>query len=252
MSQPLIAILAPILPEQMAQLERDYILKRVDEAADKTGLLAAYGDRIRAAVTTTIAGIDAATIKMLPALEIVASMGVGYEKIDLSAAHARGIQVTNTPDVLNDDVADIALALILMTRRNMIQGHKLVASGAWRQGPMALTSSLKGKRLGILGLGRIGAEIALRCLPFGLEIGYTTRSSRDVPYRRFEDVHALASWADILMVSIPGGDSTRKIIDADVLAALGPTGTLINIARGEAVDEDALIDALRTGQLASA
>lgn len=252
MTRPGIAILGPILPAQMAQLAEAYVLHRIDEATDRTALLRECGADIRGAVTTTVTGIDAATLALLPALEVVASMGVGYERVDLSATRARGVQVSNTPDVLNDDVADMALALILMTRRQMIRGHALVASGDWAKGPMPLTSSLRGKRLGIFGLGRIGAEIARRCLPVGLEIGYVARQARDVPYLRLADLPSLAGWADILVVAVPGGPETRNAVDARVLAALGPTGTLINIARGETVDEDALVAALTSGQLGSA
>jgi len=161
--------------------------------------------------------------------------------------------VTNTPDVLTDDVADLAIGLMIAVRRNLIAGDAYVRSGDWgRKGMMPLNSALKGKRLGIAGLGRIGAAIAQRAEPMGLEIGYSARRRRDVAFHYVPDVRALAAWADILIVVVPGGAETEGLIDRAVLEALGPKGTLINVARGSVVDEPALIEALRSGKLGSA
>jgi lactate dehydrogenase-like 2-hydroxyacid dehydrogenase len=184
----------------------------------------------------------------------VASSGVGYDKIDVEACTEHGVVVTNTPDVLTDDVADIALGLVIATRRNMIAGDAYVRSGAWgREGMFGLTSALSGKRLGIVGLGRIGAAIARRAEPFGFRIGYTARSERrESAFAYHPSVAALAAWSDILVVAVPGGGGTDRLIDASVIEAIGPHGTLINIARGSVVDEPALIAALKAGVIAGA
>ncbi|MEO4002176.1 2-hydroxyacid dehydrogenase [Mesorhizobium sp. CAU 1732] len=236
----------------MAELERAFTLHRVDQAVDAERLVNACADLVRGVVTSPVVGIDRKTIACFPHLEIVSSVGVGYDSIDLEACGSRGIIVTNTPDVLNDDVADMALGLILMTRRRMVEGHMLVASGEWQKRLMGLTSGLKGKRVGILGLGRIGMAIAARCEPIGMVIGYSSRSRKAVPYSFIPDARSLAEWSDILVVAVPGGAETLGMVDAAVLDALGSSGTLINIARGSAVDEAALIDALQSGRISSA
>jgi lactate dehydrogenase-like 2-hydroxyacid dehydrogenase len=240
------------MPDQMAQLEQVFTLHRLDQATDPVSFLKERENDIRGAVTTTLVGIDNTTIERLPRLEIIASMGVGYDKIDLGTCLARNVAVTNTPDVLNDDVADLALGLILMTRRRMLDGHLHVTSGEWKKGPLRLASSLKGKNLGILGLGRIGLAVALRCEPIGMQIGYTARSEKRVPYTYFQSPRALAEWSDVLVVTVPGGAETRAIVDKNVIESLGADGTLISIARGETVDEPALIEALQSGKLGSA
>jgi lactate dehydrogenase-like 2-hydroxyacid dehydrogenase len=190
----------------------------------------------------------------MPNLEIVASSGVGYDRIDVDACTEHGVIVTNTPDVLTDDVADIALGLMIAARRNMIAGDAYVRSGTWgREGMFGLTSALRGKRVGIVGLGRIGAAVAARAEPFGLEVGYTARNRRNGLGYRFEaSVVDLAAWCDILVVTVPGGAATDNLIDAAVIRAIGPSGTLVNVARGSVVDEPALIAALTSGAIGSA
>ncbi|QOL82774.1 2-hydroxyacid dehydrogenase [Pseudooceanicola spongiae] len=253
MPQPDLLVLSAIRPDQMRQLDAAYTLHRLDLAADPASFLAEVAPSVRAAVTTGGRGITAAEIAALPALEIVATSSVGTDAIDLTACAARGIHVTNTPDVLTDDVADIALGMILMTRRRLVEGHEYVRSGTWAQkGPFALTSALRGKRVGILGLGRIGQAIAERCLPFGLQVGYSARSEKPVDFEFFETPQALAQWSDIFVVATPGGAGTQALVSQDVIEAIGPQGTLINIARGSVVDEAALIAALKDGRLGSA
>lgn len=190
----------------------------------------------------------------LPALEIVSIMGVGYDKVDVDAALQRKIPVTHTPDVLNDEVADLALALMLSVARKVPQADRYVREGRWeREGNMPLATKMTGKRLGIVGLGRIGKAIAARAQGFGMSIAYTGRRQQPgVAFAYFANAAELARNVDFLVVITPGGEGTRHLIDAGVLQALGPKGYLVNVARGTVVDEAALIDALQRGVIAGA
>lgn len=240
-----ILVVTPILPAQMAQLEALYRLHRYDQAADKAGLLADVAGRVRAVVTTGGKGFGAELLAQLPRLEIVASSGVGTDTIDVAACVARGVPVTNTPDVLNDDVADLGIGLILSALRHLPQGHDYVRSGDWaRQGMMGFTTTVTGKTLGIVGLGRIGHELADRAKALKMRIAYTGRHKQDVAYDYYADLGELARQADVLALTCPGGAATRGLIGAPQLAALGPDGWLVNLSRGSVVDEDALIAAL--------
>ncbi len=196
--------------------------------------------------------IPAELIAQLPALEMISIMGVGYDGVDVAAAIARGVAVTHTPDVLNDDVADLALALMLAAARQLPAADRYVRNGDWHKGPMPLARKMSGARLGLVGMGRIGQAIAHRAQAFGMQIAYTARNSRDVPHRYLPSAEALAAEVDFLVVITPGGASTKHLIDAKVLQALGPDGILVNVARGSVVDEDALIDALERGVIAGA
>lgn len=193
-------------------------------------------------------------IARLPALEIISVMGVGYDGVDVAAARSRGVMVTHTPDVLNDEVADTAIGLMLCAARQLPQADRWVREGRWEaEGPMPLTRSMSGKRLGLVGMGRIAKAIAHRAQAFGMSIAYTARSAKpELPFRFFEDAAALAAESDYLVVITPGGAGTRKMVDARVLKALGPKGILVNVARGTVVDEDALIDALQKGLIGGA
>jgi len=235
-------------------LEQTYTLHRHDLAKDPEALVREVGARITAAATTGAKGLARNLIERLPNLKLVASAGVGYDTIDIAACNERGIVVTNTPDVLTDDVADLGLALILATQRGLVRGDRWVREGRWRrEGMMPLMTTLSGKRLGIVGLGRIGKAVALRALPLGMEISYFGRSRQSaVPYRYFDDLQAMCRDVDVLLLSCSGGEATRKLVNAEVLKALGPKGTLINIARGTVVDEPALIEALKAGGIAGA
>jgi len=214
---------------------------------------AAAAPRIRAIAASGESKIPGELIAQLPALEIVSVFGVGYDGVDVAAARERGIAVTHTPNVLNDEVADLALALVLATSRRLIEADRYVRSGAWANGPMPLARKVSGARLGIVGLGRIGMAIAKRAEAFGMSIAYTSRNARpDAPYRYFPSPAELAAEVDFLVVITPGGAGTRKLIDASVLAALGKKGYLINVARGSVVDEAALVAALRDGTIAGA
>lgn len=208
---------------------------------------------IRAIAAMGESRIDAALIEQLPALEIISVMGVGYDGIDVAAAKARGAVVTHTPDVLNDDVADLAIALMLATARQIPAADRYVRGGQWSDGPMPLARKMSGARLGLVGMGRIGQAIAARASAFGMPISYTSRSAKpQVPYRYFPSARELAAESDFLVVITPGGAGTRKLIDAPVLEALGAKGVLVNVARGSVVDEAALIDALERGVIAGA
>jgi lactate dehydrogenase-like 2-hydroxyacid dehydrogenase len=253
MSRPDVLVLWPIRPDQMSELDRIYTLHRYDEAADKDGFLNGRAACIRAVVTTGGKGFTADLLARLPNLEIVASSGVGTDTLDVAACKARGVPVTNTPDVLNDDVADLAFGLVIACLRQMPRGFAYVKSGEWgRRGMMHLTTSLSGKTIGIIGLGRIGREIADRARAFKMRVAYTGRSRQDVPFDYVPDLRELARRSDVLMLTVPGGEATRDLIGRPELEALGPEGWLVNMARGSVVDEPALIAALEDGTIRGA
>ena len=209
--------------------------------------------RIRAIAASGESKVSAALLQQLPALEIVSVMGVGYDGIDVAAAKARGVTVTHTPGVLNDDVADLALALMLAWARQVPRADRFIRVGQWPAGPLPLGRKVSGARLGIVGMGRIGQAIAQRAAAFGMSIAYTARSAKaELPLRYLPSAAALAAESDFLVVITPGGAGTRKLIDAEVLAALGPQGCVVNVARGSVIDETALIAALQAGTIAGA
>ena len=217
--------------------------------------LAEWGPRIRAmAMIGAHAPLDEAYMRRFPNLEIISSFGVGYDNIDAKAAARLGITVTNTPGVLDDEVADTTLGLMIMTVRRLPQAERYLRAGQWTaKGAFPLSPSLRGRTVGILGLGRIGKAIASRVSAFGLDVVYHGRHPQaDVPYRYYSSLIDMAKAADILIVVAPGGPATRHIINAEVLEALGPDGVLINVARGSLVDEKALIEALRSKTILAA
>ncbi|TDR88190.1 2-hydroxyacid dehydrogenase [Enterovirga rhinocerotis] len=210
-----------------------------------------HGHEVEVVATSVRRGCDAALVERLPALRAICSWGVGYETIDVAAAAARGIAVSNTPDVLDDCVADFAWGLLLATARRIVVADRYVREGHWTQlGGFPLSTRVSGKRLGILGLGRIGRAIARRGSGFDMEVRYHGRTAKaDVPYLYEPTLRDLARWADILIVACQGGPETSRLVDAPVMEALGPTGILVNIGRGSVVDQDALIRALEAGLL---
>jgi lactate dehydrogenase-like 2-hydroxyacid dehydrogenase len=217
--------------------------------------LAEWGPRIRAiAMTGGHAPLDEAYMRQFPKLEIISSFGVGYDNIDAKAAARLGILVTNTPGVLDDEVADTTLGLMIMTVRQLPQAERYLRAGQWTvKGAYPLSPSLRGRTVGILGLGRIGKAIATRITAFGLDVVYHGRHAQaDVPYRYYSSLVDMAKAVDILIVVAPGGPGTWHIINAEVLEALGPDGVLINVARGTLVDERALIEALRNKTILAA
>ena len=241
----------PVIAEQIAKRAT---LHRLWQAPDREAALAELAPRIRAIVATWHAvTLDGAFMSRFPKLELVASFGVGYDHIDAAWAGQHGIVVTNTPGVLDEDVADIATALTIAAVRRLPQAERYLREGRWPTAPFPLTASLRGRTMGILGLGRIGKQIAKRAQAFGLDVVYHGRKPQDdAPYLYYPTLVGMAKACDILMVAAPGGASTRHLVDRDVLAALGPDGVLVNIARGSLVDEAALIEALRTGAILAA
>lgn len=198
-------------------------------------------------------GVSAEMMDKLPNLGIIANFGVGYDNIDIEAATARGIKVTNTPDVLSDEVADLAIALMLAASRRMIKADRYARSGDWeKHGKMAFTQKVTGKRLGILGLGRIGLEVARRAEGFKMDIAYHTRTPKDCSYKYYENLQDMAENSDIMIAIVPGGAATHHIVSEQILEALGPTGIFVNVARGSVVDEDAMIRVLKDGRLGAA
>jgi lactate dehydrogenase-like 2-hydroxyacid dehydrogenase len=249
--KPDLLVVWPNRPHQMALLEAAYTVHLLDEAADPEAMIAKVAPRCEAVITTGGKGLARDLIEKLPGLKVVASSGVGYDTIDVDACTEHGIKVTNTPDVLTGDVADMGLLLMLAARRKLIVGDKYVRSSEWgSKGKMPLTTTMRGKKLGIAGLGRIGKALALRAEPLRLEIAYTGHSAKPgVSYEFITDLQDLAQWSDILVVAVTGGSETRVLISAPVISALGPAATLINIARGSVVDEPALLEALQSGAL---
>ena len=252
MSKIEILVVAKLPPMLMDPLRERFVvhdrLHETDPAA-----FAKVAPAIRGIAASGESKVPQALIEQLPALEIISVMGVGYDGVDVAAAKARNVVVTHTPNVLNDDVADLALALMLSVARTIPKADRFVRSGGWLDGPLPLARKMSGARLGIVGMGRIGQAIAARALAFGMSIAYTARSAKtDLPYRYFPTAAALAAESDFLVVITPGGAGTRKLIDAAVLKALGPNGYLVNVARGSVVDEAALIAALEKGEIAGA
>jgi lactate dehydrogenase-like 2-hydroxyacid dehydrogenase len=240
---------------------RERVLDRLKDSFDLVRIERPDPALLARSEAASIAGVavsgsfDAAMIEHLPALEIIASFGVGYDGVDAAAASRRGIAVTNTPDVLNDEVADTTIGLLLNTVRRFPQAEAWLRDGRWkRDGAFPLTPlSLRGRRAGIYGLGRIGMAIAERLKGFGVDIAYHTRRPRDdVPYAYYPSLLELAGAVDILIAIVPKTPETHRTINAEVLRALGPTGVLINVGRGWTVDEDALAMALRDEVIAAA
>jgi lactate dehydrogenase-like 2-hydroxyacid dehydrogenase len=198
--------------------------------------------------------INEAMFDRLPKLEIVASFGVGYDHIDTATAAKRGVIVTHTPEVLNEEVADTALGLLLSTVRELPQAERHLRSGKWPNGDYRLSrATLRNRTVGLVGMGRIGRAIARRLEAFGVPVVYHTRRPRpEVAYRHYPDLAEMARAVDVIIAIVPGGAATRNLIDAKVLEALGPDGILINVARGSVVDEAALIEALKQGKILAA
>ena len=243
------APLPPFLHEPLKQAFRchDYV-----QAADKPALLRDVGRQVRGLVQGGGTVTATELLDALPALEIISVFGVGYDGVPTDYCKRRGIKVTNTPDVLTDDVADVAVALILMTARGFVRANRFVHAGEWLKRGPELGTKLGGRTVGILGLGRIGKAIAQRVQAMQMDVAYTGRKPQDVPYRYMADLEALARASDFLIVACPGGAATRHLVDASVLSALGGKGTLVNIARGSIVDEAALVRALQAGTIKAA
>jgi lactate dehydrogenase-like 2-hydroxyacid dehydrogenase len=236
-----------------ATLEAEFTVHKLFEAADKAQFLKERAERIRGIASFGTFVVDGKLMDALPRLEIIANFGVGVDQIRLEDAKARGIIVTNTPDVLNECVADTAIALVLNTLRKFPQCEAYLRAGHWAaKGPYPLTTSLGGKTMGVLGLGRIGEAVANRAMACGMKIRYHNRSRKAVPYPYDPDPVTLARNSDVLMVVTPGGPETRNLVGAAVLDALGPQGYVVNIARGSVVDEPVLLRYLQEKRIAGA
>ena len=249
---PDIIVTASLPPFLYDPLKADFRCHDYIQATDKPGFLASVGSKIRGLVQGGATVTPTSLLDALPALEIISVFGVGYDGVPIDYCRKRGLKVTNTPDVLTDDVADVAVGLVMMTGRGFVRANRFVHSGEWLKRGPELTMKLSGKTAGILGLGRIGKAIAQRLTAMGMKIAYTGRKPQDVPYRFVPDLKGLAVESDFLIVACPGGAATKNIVNAEVLTALGKKGTLVNIARGSIVDEPALVAALEKGTIKGA
>jgi lactate dehydrogenase-like 2-hydroxyacid dehydrogenase len=242
--------MVPVIEENVDKL---FTVHRLANAKDRDAFLAEVSPKIRAIATGGQFQVTAALMEKMPKLEIVSNFGVGYDSVDAKWAGEHGIIVTNSPDVLNDEVADTTIALLLNTLRELPQAEKYLRAGKWLEKPYPLTNTLRDRTIGIVGMGRIGKAIAKRLEGFERPIVYHSRKPAEgVSYKHYPDLIAMAKDVDVLIVIVPGGPATKNMINADVLKALGPTGVLINVARGSVVDEPALIDALKNKTILSA
>ncbi len=242
----------PIIEEALTKA--GFQLHKAWAAPDQEAFVAAIAPKVRAIAAVAGHGpVDGALMARFPKLEIVSSFGVGYDHIDAKWAGQHGVIVTNTPDVLNEEVADTALGLLLATVRHLPQAERYLRAGNWpKHGDYQLTPSLRDRTVGIVGMGRIGRAIARRLDAMKVPVVYHSRRPADVAYQHYPNLIEMARAADVLLVITPGGAATRNLINADVLDALGPEGILINMARGSVVDEQALIKALKDKKILSA
>lgn len=248
-----ILLIAPVLDALLDRLESGFTVYRLYEQTDAEGFLRTHGTQIGAVVTRGDVGVTRQVLAQLPAAGLIAIFGVGTDAVDLAYAKQRGIAVTITSGVLTNDVADMALALLLATARQLCQGDRFVREGRWLTTPPALATQVSGKRIGIFGMGNIGRAIARRASGFDMSVRYTDRTQDPaLPYQWYEDVQALARQSDFFVIAASGGKANTGIIDAAVFKALPRHAIVINIARGNIVDQPALINALESGEIAGA
>ncbi len=253
MSKPEILVVGPMHASALDRLDAEFTTHKLWLAPDKDALVAKVAPNVRGIATTGNHGASASLIDALPKLEIISCFGVGYDAVDIDAAKRRKIPVSNTPDVLNDCVADLAVGMMLDIGRKIAQGDRHVRSGKWLKGPLALATRVSGKRLGILGYGRIGRAIAKRAAAFDMNIGYHSRNKvADSTYTYHASAVELAKHSDFLIVITPGGKETFHLVNEAVIKALGPKGFLINVSRGSVVDEPVLLKCLQDGSLGGA
>ncbi len=251
--QPLL-ILGPLMPYLIEELGKKYAIEKLYEEKDALGFLQANAERFEAAVTSTFTGLKADMIDLLTAVKIVSSFGVGTDSLDVAYANKKGITIANTPDVLNEDTANMAITLLLASTRDIVANDRFVREGRWANGESApLALGIEGKRVGLVGLGRIGSVIADKLLAFGCDVVYHTRNKKpDVTFKHYADLVEMARDCSALIAILPGGDATQGVISREVLTALGPQGTFINVARGTVVDEAALVELLQSKKLGRA
>ena len=242
-------------PSADERLAKQYDVFELWKHEDRARALAEHGKGIEVIVTSANMGADAALINSLPDLKAVCSWGVGYDKLDVDAVKGRDAQASNTPDVLTDCVADLAWGLMLGAARRMGQGERFIRDGKWGQvhGSIPLGTRVSGKKLGVVGLGRIGEAIARRGQGFDMDVRYHSRRARnDSPYTYEQSLVELARWSDFLVIATVGGPSTHHLVSREVLQALGPKGIVVNIARGTVIDEQALVELLEQGLVGGA
>ena len=245
--------IGPLTPEFNARLAEAYDVHPLWTEADVAAFLANNGSAFNAVVTTARFGCNASVIDALPNLLVVCSFGVGYDAIDVASTRKRAIPVSNTPDVLNECVADLAFGLILDVTRRLSEADRFVRAGNWQRGNFPLGMQVHGKRLGIVGLGRIGKAVARRAAGFNMQIGYHNRKpDSSVDHFYAPSAVELARWANILVLTCVGGPQTQNLISTQELEALGPTGLLVNVSRGTVVDEKALVAALQNKSIGGA
>jgi lactate dehydrogenase-like 2-hydroxyacid dehydrogenase len=245
MNKPTILMTGAYPDGDMAALALDYNVIKFWEVADQAATLAQHGSAVQAIATRGDLGANKELVAQLPHLEIIGCFGVGTDSIDREATRPRGIKITNTPDVLTEDVADLAFALMLAVARKVVKGDNFTRDGSWTHGNFELVTRVNGKRLGIVGLGHIGKAIARRAEAFNMPIAYFGRSKQtDVDFEYYAKLEDLASNSDFLVAIVPGGSGTTNLINASVLSALGPSGYFINVSRGSVADEIALLHAL--------
>ncbi len=257
MSKPTLLSTGPMMPSMVEALEAAFDVHWMHKLPDVDTVLAEVGPKIEAVCTGAHTGVktDRELMARLPRLKIIGNYGVGYDSIDLPEAGRRGVTVTNTPDVLTEEVADTAIGLLLNTVRELSKAEAWMRAGQWAatQGEYRFTESLRDRSVGMIGYGRIGRAIGRRLDAFGVPISYFGRKpQKDVPVPFYDDLVAMAEDVDTLIAILPGGPATAKLVNADVLAALGPRGIFINMARGTVVDEAALKAALRSGTILAA
>lgn len=255
MVKPDVLQVGPYPEWDQGPLDEAFAMHKFFEASDKTAFLKDVGPKVRAIATRGELGADAQMIAACPNLEVISVYGVGYDAVDLEACKARGLRVTNTPDVLTNDVADLGVAMMLVQSRGMIGAETWVRDGSWASnGLYPLKSRVWGKRVGVLGLGRIGYEVAKRLAGFDMQIAYSDVAAKDyaADWDFIADPVALAERSDFLFVTLAASAATRHIVNADVIKALGSQGMIINISRASNIDEEALLQALESGVLGSA
>ena len=248
--KPGLLLIGEATPRMIERMRAAFTLHIWEEIADQAAFLAGPGQEIAYIATNGHDGVKPEIMSAMPALKVIACYGVGYDAIDANAAAARGVIVTHTPNVLNDDVANTAIMLMLACYRSLVRDDAYVRAGRWAaEGNAPLTRSPERRTVGILGLGRIGLRIAEKLAAFDATILYHARSEKNAPYRYCADLVQMATEADVLICITPGGAETAKLVDREVMDALGPDGVLINVARGSVVDETELVAALKEGRL---
>lgn len=248
-----VLITSPVEPQLEQALERRYVVHRLAQASDRKAFLESIADRVTAVVTRSMIGADRELMRALPKLKLISIFGVGLDAVDLASAKELGINVTYTPGVLTEDTADYGMAMLLALARKIVAGDRFVREGKWLQGMLPNSTRVGGKQLGIVGLGRIGRGVARRAQAFAMDVSYTGPAPKaDVPWTYVPSLIELAKQSDFLVLTCPGGPETLKIVNSDVLHALGRDGFLINIARASVVDQPALIEALKNGVIKGA